>query len=131
MELSQNLTLRRTSSPKDFLRTCVHVFQIELEFGSVGWLRNEVSRENLLNQRRESLTNCYSTHTRHLHLDLSPGHIGVRQVLSPLHYCFLQATKSGGTLVVVGMGKPEVKFPIVDALVREVDIRGIFRYVNW
>ena len=44
---------------------------------------------------------------------------------------FFQATKSGGTLVVVGMGKPEVKFPIVDALVREVDIRGIFRYVNW
>ena len=50
------------------------------------------------------------------------------------HHCiivFFQATKSGGTLVVVGMGKPEVKFPIVDALVREVDIRGIFRYVNW
>ena len=42
-----------------------------------------------------------------------------------------QATKAGGTLVVVGMGKPEVRFPIVDALVREVDIRGIFRYVNW
>ncbi|KAM7435641.1 hypothetical protein ABFA07_014434 [Porites harrisoni] len=42
----------------------------------------------------------------------------------------IHATKSGGTLVVVGMGKPEVKFPIVDALVREVDIRGIFRYVN-
>ena len=52
-------------------------------------------------------------------------------MLSPLHYCVFQATKSGGTLVVVGMGKPEVKFPIVDALVREVDIRGIFRYVNW
>ena len=29
------------------------------------------------------------------------------------------------------MGKPVVNFPIVDALVREVDIRGIFRYVNW
>ena len=43
----------------------------------------------------------------------------------------LQATKSGGTLVVVGMGKPVVQFPIVDALVREVDIRGIFRYTNW
>ena len=132
MELSQNLTPRRTSSPKDFLRTCVHVFQIELEFGSVGWLRNEVRREKLLNQRTESLTNCYSTHTWHLRfIDLSPGHIGGRRVLSPLHYCFFQATKSGGTLVVVGMGKPEVKFPIVDALVREVDIRGIFRYVNW
>lgn len=42
----------------------------------------------------------------------------------------IRATKSGGTLVVVGMGKAEVQFPIVDALVREVDIRGIFRYVN-
>lgn len=29
------------------------------------------------------------------------------------------------------MGKPVVQFPIVDALVREVDIRGIFRYTNW
>lgn len=42
----------------------------------------------------------------------------------------IHATKSGGTLVVVGMGKAVVQFPIVDALVREVDIRGIFRYVN-
>ncbi|CAH3121192.1 unnamed protein product [Pocillopora meandrina] len=42
----------------------------------------------------------------------------------------IYATKSGGTLVVVGMGKPVVQFPIVDALVREVDIRGIFRYTN-
>ena len=33
--------------------------------------------------------------------------------------------------MLVGMGKPEINFPIVDALVREVDIRGNFRYVNW
>lgn len=33
--------------------------------------------------------------------------------------------------MVVGLGKPVVQFPIVDALVREVDIRGIFRYANW
>lgn len=43
----------------------------------------------------------------------------------------LQATRSGGVLVLVGLGAPEVKIPIVDATVREVDIRGIFRYVNW
>ena len=42
----------------------------------------------------------------------------------------IHATKSGGVLVIVGMGKPEVKIPLIDALVREVDIRGIFRYVN-
>ena len=39
-------------------------------------------------------------------------------------------TKSGGVLVVVGMGKAEVTVPLIDALVREVDIRGIFRYAN-
>ena len=43
----------------------------------------------------------------------------------------LQSTRSGGTVVLVGMGAAEVKLPIINASVREVDIRGIFRYVNW
>ncbi|XP_065837562.1 sorbitol dehydrogenase-like [Oscarella lobularis] len=42
----------------------------------------------------------------------------------------IYSTRSGGTLILVGLGKPEVTLPIVDASVREVDIRGIFRYRN-
>lgn len=42
----------------------------------------------------------------------------------------IMATKSGGTVMLVGLGAPEVKIPIIDASVREVDIKGIFRYAN-
>lgn len=42
----------------------------------------------------------------------------------------LLATKSGGVAVLVGMGAPEQTVPLSGALAREVDIRGIFRYVN-
>lgn len=39
-------------------------------------------------------------------------------------------TRSGGVVVLVGMGGAEAKLPLVNGLVREVDIRGVFRYCN-
>lgn len=42
----------------------------------------------------------------------------------------IYATNSGGTLVLVGMGPEMVSVPLVHAAVREVDIKGVFRYCN-
>ncbi|KAK2167480.1 hypothetical protein LSH36_27g06046 [Paralvinella palmiformis] len=43
----------------------------------------------------------------------------------------IYATKSGGMVLLVGMGAPEVQIPLpAHILAREVDIRGIFRYAN-
>lgn len=40
------------------------------------------------------------------------------------------ATRNGGCAVLVGNGPLNVKVPLINALSREVDIRGVFRYCN-
>lgn len=40
------------------------------------------------------------------------------------------ATAVGGTAVISGMGGDEIKIPLMSALIKEVDLKGIFRYVN-
>jgi len=40
------------------------------------------------------------------------------------------AVRPGGVLVLVGMGAPVVGVPLVDVGVKEVDIRGVFRYAG-
>lgn len=42
----------------------------------------------------------------------------------------IQVTRSGGVIVLVGMGSDQVKVPLVKACIREIDIRGVFRYCN-
>ncbi|KAK2493032.1 hypothetical protein MC885_010887 [Smutsia gigantea] len=42
----------------------------------------------------------------------------------------IYATRSGGTLVLVGLGSKMTSVPLVHAATREVDIKGVFRYCN-
>ncbi|KAJ1527853.1 hypothetical protein ONE63_007793 [Megalurothrips usitatus] len=40
----------------------------------------------------------------------------------------INSTRTGGVIVLVGMGSSEMKLPLADALTREVVIKGVFRY---
>ncbi|TKS70214.1 Sorbitol dehydrogenase [Collichthys lucidus] len=42
----------------------------------------------------------------------------------------IYATHAGGVLVLVGLGNEMATIPLINAAVREVDIRGVFRYCN-
>ncbi|XP_047741564.1 sorbitol dehydrogenase [Hyalella azteca] len=42
----------------------------------------------------------------------------------------IEATESGGRVALVGLGPREVKVPLVDSAIREVDIFGVFCYAN-
>ncbi|KAL3993042.1 aminoacyl tRNA synthase complex-interacting multifunctional protein 1 [Sarotherodon galilaeus] len=42
----------------------------------------------------------------------------------------IYATRSGGVVVLVGLGSELATVPLINAAVREVDIRGVFRYCN-
>ncbi|KAK0156330.1 Sorbitol dehydrogenase [Merluccius polli] len=42
----------------------------------------------------------------------------------------IYATRSGGVVVLVGLGAEMASVPLLNAAVREVDIRGVFRYCN-
>lgn len=50
-------------------------------------------------------------------------------VESAMKACVYSA-KRGGVVVLIGMGAPEVSLPILEASVKEVELRSVFRYCN-
>lgn len=68
--------------------------------------------------------------TVHAHLGCHPDvSVDASGALATVRLALL-STKSGGVVVLVGMGSPEMSVPLAGTVSREVDIRGVFRYVN-
>lgn len=42
----------------------------------------------------------------------------------------IQATRLGGIMAIVGMGSDEIMVPMCRTAAKEIDIRGVFRFVN-
>mmetsp|Transcript_21438 Transcript_21438/g.25270 ORF Transcript_21438/g.25270 Transcript_21438/m.25270 type:complete len:120 (-) Transcript_21438:15-374(-) len=42
----------------------------------------------------------------------------------------IRATQSGGKVAMVGIGKVQMELPVIDSIVREVDVRGSFRFCH-
>ncbi|KAJ1367740.1 hypothetical protein KIN20_028718 [Parelaphostrongylus tenuis] len=43
----------------------------------------------------------------------------------------IRTTRSGGVVVLVGVGARRAELPIIETILREVDIKGVLRYANW
>ncbi|VDP45222.1 unnamed protein product [Heligmosomoides polygyrus] len=73
------------------------------------------------------------TEVRSMVLEALEGEPNVTMDCTGVQTCLEAAvlsTRSGGVIVMVGLRDSRVELPIIDAALREVDIRGVFRYAN-
>ncbi|KAJ1679672.1 L-arabinitol 4-dehydrogenase, partial [Spiromyces aspiralis] len=40
----------------------------------------------------------------------------------------IHAVRNGGTVVLVGMGKPQISIPVSELIIRQISFKGMFRY---
>lgn len=57
-------------------------------------------------------------------------YVSTKRVYSSTLTDYLEATRAGGKVMLVGMGTPVYTLPVSAAALREVDIVGVFRYAN-
>ncbi len=93
-------------------------FAQELGANKIVLIKNGISVEQLVDKVKEEIGQMP---------DISLECSGIESSIK----LAILSTKSGGKVVLVGLGPSEVTIPVVNAATREVDIRGIFRYKNW